>query len=244
VKPSGSTGASVILMAVLLVVSAMVAGCDDTPVTPSSPEYSQTDLRLGTGAEAVSGSAVSVTYTGWFYDVTKSDRKGLVFDTTAGRDPLTFTLGIGAVITGWEQGLIGMKVGGARRLILPPSLAYGSNRYASIPPNSTLIFDIELVEIHEPPAVTAVNPASGSTAGGTAVTITGSGFVSGATVAFGSTAATNVTWVSSTSITATAPAHAAGSVDVVVTNPIGLSGSLTSGFTYVAPASAAAARGR
>ena len=85
------------------------------------------------------------------------------------------------------------------------------------------------------PTVTSVAPSSGSTAGGTAVTITGTNFATGATVTFGGTAATNVVVVSSTSITATTPAHAAGAVAVAVTNPGGLNGSLTNGFTYVAP---------
>jgi FKBP-type peptidyl-prolyl cis-trans isomerase FkpA len=146
VKLSGSSRPVALLVALAALV-AVLAGCDDTPVTPSSPAYSQTDLRLGTGDEAVSGSSLTVTYTGWFYDVNKSDKKGLVFDTTVGKDPLTFTLGAGSVISGWETGLLGMKVGGARRLVLPPSYAYGSSRYASIPPNATLIFDIELVSV-------------------------------------------------------------------------------------------------
>jgi FKBP-type peptidyl-prolyl cis-trans isomerase FkpA len=222
----------------LFALAALVAGCDNTPVQPSSPAYSQTDLRLGAGAEAVSGSVLSVTYTGWFYDINKTDKKGLVFDTTQGADPLTFTLGTGSVISGWDTGLVGMRVGGARRLVLPPSFAYGSGRYASIPPNATLVFDIELVSISETPTVTAVVPASGTTAGGTGVTITGTAFASGATVTFGGTAATNVTLVNSTSITATTPIHAAGAVDVVVTNPGGLTSTLTNGYTYVTPTSA------
>jgi len=135
------------LIATLVVLAAAAAGCDDTPVTPTSAPYSQTDLRVGTGAEAVNGAFVTVTYTGWFYDPNKSDKKGLVFDTTVGQDPFTFSLGSGAVISGWDQGLPGMKVGGARRLILPPSSAYGIARYASIPPNATLIFDIELLDV-------------------------------------------------------------------------------------------------
>jgi hypothetical protein len=90
--------------------------------------------------------------------------------------------------------------------------------------------------------VTAVDPASGTTAGGTNVTVTGTGFVSGATVIFGGVTATNITWVSSTSITATTPAHVAGGVDVVVVNPVGLSGTLPGGFTYIAPESARGGR--
>ncbi len=84
-----------------------------------------------------------------------------------------------------------------------------------------------------PPTVNSVSPSSGSTSGGTAVTIAGANFLSGATVTFGGTAATNVVVVSSTTITATTPAHAAGAVTVTVTNPGGQNGSLTNGFTYV-----------
>ena len=138
------------LFVALFALCVALAGCDNTPVTPTSPDYSQTDLRVGTGAEVVSGSTVTVTYTGWLYDLNKSDKKGLVFDTTVGKSPLTFTLGTGSVISGWEKGLLGMRVGGARRLILPPSFGYGSSRYISIPPNATLIFDIEVVEVQVP----------------------------------------------------------------------------------------------
>ena len=90
--------------------------------------------------------------------------------------------------------------------------------------------------VNTAPTVASITPASGPIAGGTAVTITGTNFVSGATVSFGGTAATGVTVVSSTSITATAPAHAAGAVDLVVTNPNGQNGTLSNGYTYNAPA--------
>jgi FKBP-type peptidyl-prolyl cis-trans isomerase FkpA len=139
---------SCVIVAVIA-LAAWSASCDQYPVQPTSPPYSTLDLRIGTGEEAVTGSVLTVTYTGWLYDISKSDKKGLVFDTTVGKDPLTFTLGAGTVISGWEQGLIGMKVGGARRLTLPPSYAYGSSRYSSIPQNATLIFDIELVSISQ-----------------------------------------------------------------------------------------------
>jgi hypothetical protein len=237
VKLSGSSRSVLLLLAVIVLAAAATA-CDDTPVTPTSAEYSQTDLRVGTGEEAASGKSIKVTYTGWFYDINKSDKKGLVFDTTAGRDPLSFTLGTGSVITGWEVGLPGMKVGGARRLVIPPSYGYGSSRYASIPQNATLIFDIELVGVA--PTVTAIDPASGTTAGGTSVTITGTGFTSGPTVTFGSNPATNVTVVSSTSLTATTPAGTAGAATVSVTNSDGMSGAMLNGYTYVDPTAAAA----
>jgi FKBP-type peptidyl-prolyl cis-trans isomerase FkpA len=102
---------------------------------------------VGSGDGAVSGSSVTVNYTGWYYDASKTDKKGLEFDSSAGQTPLTFTLGAATVIAGWDQGLVGMRVGGLRQLIIPPSLAYGGSRYASIPPNTTLVFEIELVEV-------------------------------------------------------------------------------------------------
>jgi FKBP-type peptidyl-prolyl cis-trans isomerase FkpA len=131
----------------LVALSLAAAGCSSSPATPSSAAFSQTDLKVGTGTAAASGSAVTVNYTGWFYDASATDKKGMQFDSSTGKDPLAFTLGTGSVIQGWDQGLVGMKVGGVRRLIVPPSLAYGSTRYSSIPPNATLVFDIELVSV-------------------------------------------------------------------------------------------------
>jgi FKBP-type peptidyl-prolyl cis-trans isomerase FkpA len=123
-------------------------GCNTAPTSPSaSAPFSQTDLQIGNGTEAASGKALSVNYTGWLYDGSKADRKGLQFDTSIGRDVFTFTLGVGQVIGGWDQGLPGMKVGGVRRLVVPPSLAYGAVRNQNIPPFATLVFDIELLDV-------------------------------------------------------------------------------------------------
>jgi FKBP-type peptidyl-prolyl cis-trans isomerase FkpA len=104
-------------------------------------------LRVGSGAEAAAGKVVSVHYTGWLYDGSKPDGKGIQFETSVGTTPFSFTLGFGQVITGWDQGLPGMKVGGVRRLVIPPSLAYGSVRNGPIPPNATLIFEVELIDV-------------------------------------------------------------------------------------------------
>jgi len=90
---------------------------------------------------------VTVNYTGWLYDTTKTDNKGIQFDSSANSTPFSFTLGQGQVIAGWDRGVPGMKVGGIRRLVVPPSLAYGSARYGPIPPDATLVFDIELVDV-------------------------------------------------------------------------------------------------
>lgn len=125
----------------------VAAGCGDSPTTPSTAPYKQTDVLLGTGTEATSGTTVTVNYTGWLYDASKLDGKGLQFDSSFGGDPFAFTLGIGQVIQGWDQGVAGMKVGGLRRLVVPPSLAYGPVRFGPIPPDATLVFDIELMDV-------------------------------------------------------------------------------------------------
>lgn len=128
-------------------LSAVAAGCS-TPTSPtSSAAFTQTDLRVGLGAEAVNGSVVTVEYTGWFYDASQPDAKGVQFDTSRYREPFTFTVGAGQVIAGWERGILGMHVGGLRRLIVPPSLGYGYNRVGLIPPNTTLVFDVELTGV-------------------------------------------------------------------------------------------------
>ncbi|MBX4191894.1 FKBP-type peptidyl-prolyl cis-trans isomerase [Candidatus Parcubacteria bacterium] len=98
------------------------------------------DEKVGGGAEAKPGSTVTVNYTGKFQD-------GTVFDTSVGKNPFTFQLGAGMVIAGWDQGLQGMKVGGKRLLIIPPSLGYGSATYGPIPGNSTLVFEVELLDV-------------------------------------------------------------------------------------------------
>jgi len=98
------------------------------------------DEVIGTGAEAVAGSLVSVQYTGKL-------ENGTVFDTSAGKAPIQFPLGQGYVIPGWELGITGMKVGGKRLLIIPPDMAYGDKDNGPIPANSTLIFEVELVGV-------------------------------------------------------------------------------------------------
>lgn len=127
----------------------LAAGCNTGTTGPSSTApFSQTDLRLGTGAEAAAGNLLTLNYTGWLYDPTKTDLKGLQFDTSANRtEPFIITLGVQQVIQGWDQGLVGMKVGGIRKLVIPSSLAYGGVRNQPIPPYATLVFEIELVEV-------------------------------------------------------------------------------------------------
>jgi FKBP-type peptidyl-prolyl cis-trans isomerase len=104
---------------------------------------------VGTGTSATTLRQVSVNYTGWLYDPAQPENKGRQFDTSTGRGPFSFVLGTGAVIRGWDQGVVGMRVGGRRRLVIPPELAYGSQGAGNgaIPPNATLVFDIELLNV-------------------------------------------------------------------------------------------------
>jgi FKBP-type peptidyl-prolyl cis-trans isomerase len=124
----------------------------DSPSTPSeatgTAPYSVTDLRVGTGAEAVLGRPALVNYAGWLYSDTAAENKGRKFDPTgAGYGTFTFTPGASNVIQGWHQGVPGMRVGGLRRLVLPPELAYGAAGRDPIPGNATLLFEIELVAV-------------------------------------------------------------------------------------------------
>lgn len=137
-----------VLLPCLLAACLTTVSCSESITSPSSTApYSQVDLLLGTGETAATGNTLTVNYTGWLYDATKPDNKGLQFDTSAGRSPFVFTLGTASVIEGWDRGLVGMKVGGIRRLVVPPSLAYGPVRNYSIPPYSTLVFEVELVGV-------------------------------------------------------------------------------------------------
>ncbi len=138
--------------ATLVLFGAIAVGCggDDTPTSPSPPgaPFSQTDLRAGNGSEAVSGRTVTVNYTGWLYAPTQPEQKGQQFDTSIGRAPFAFVVGAGRVIQGWDRGVPGMRVGGLRRLVIPPDLAYGAQGSPpNIPPNATLVFDVELLAV-------------------------------------------------------------------------------------------------
>ena len=109
----------------------------------------QRDKLIGKGDEAQTGKNVEVHYTGWLYDAKAAQLHGKQFDSSVGRSPFTFRLGAGNVIKGWDQGVVGMKVGGKRTLIIPGYLAYG-NRGAGggvIPPDAILVFDVELLKV-------------------------------------------------------------------------------------------------
>ena len=129
-----------------LVLISACGGDDDNSGSGTGPTtsaaYSQIDLVVGTGPVAGGGNNVTVAYTGWLHDSNRPDAKGTQFDSNSA---FTFRLGTGAVIRGWDVGVAGMRIGGQRRLIIPPDLAYGSaGRPPTIPPNATLVFDITL----------------------------------------------------------------------------------------------------
>ena len=113
--------------------------------TPSGLQYE--DTTVGTGAEAKPGQHVHVHYTGWLYN---DGQQGVKFDSSVDRkDPFAFSLGAGQVIKGWDEGVVGMKIGGKRTLIIPPQLGYGARGAGGvIPPNATLKFDVELLDSH------------------------------------------------------------------------------------------------
>jgi len=102
------------------------------------------DVVVGKGQEAAAGRSVTVHYTGWLY---RDGKRSTKFDSSVGSEPFTFFLGAGEVIKGWDDGVVGMKVGGKRTLILPPATGYGSEGDETIPPNSWLIFDIQLLKV-------------------------------------------------------------------------------------------------
>ena len=108
-----------------------------------------TDHKVGTGATAAAGKQVNVHYTGWLYDPKAADKHGTKFDSSRDRgEPFSFKLGARQVISGWDQGVAGMKVGGTRTLIIPSELGYGSRGAGGvIPPNATLVFDVELLDV-------------------------------------------------------------------------------------------------
>jgi FKBP-type peptidyl-prolyl cis-trans isomerase FkpA len=116
------------------------------PPTGSAP-YSQTDLVVGTGDEAVAGKTVGIYYILWLYSDTAPDHKGTQVDALVSGTPFAFVIGGTQAIPGIVQGVTGMKVGGQRRLVIPPELAYGSQSNGTIPANATLLFDVQLVAV-------------------------------------------------------------------------------------------------
>lgn len=141
------------LIAAFVAAMALTAcgGSSDAPkpqdVVANPAALTKIDVAVGTGAEATAGKAVTVTYTGYLYSTTATGNKGSQFDSNVGKTALGFTVGSGSVITGFDQGTLGMKVGGKRTVLIPASLAYGSNPPSGIPANAGLVFDIELLTV-------------------------------------------------------------------------------------------------
>ena len=154
-----SAGASVALAVSVSLVAGLVSapvpaqqtaiaqGNSKLDATPN--ELQKVDVKQGAGAEATPGKAVVVHYTGWLYDTSKPDSHGAKFDSSRDRSaPFGFVLGAGRVIKGWDEGVAGMKVEGQRTLVIPSRMAYGERGAGGvIPPNATLIFDVELLEV-------------------------------------------------------------------------------------------------
>tara|TARA_B100001750_G_scaffold4467_1_gene3532 strand:+ start:116 stop:520 length:405 start_codon:yes stop_codon:yes gene_type:complete len=125
----------------VMIFMILIAGCSKDKEAMNG-ELIIEDLKVGEGSEVVKYNIVTVNYTGWLTDGTKFDSS-----LNPGRSPFRFTVGGGQVIKGWDEGLIGMKAGGKRKLTIPPSMGYGNQDMGVIPPNSTLIFEIDLLII-------------------------------------------------------------------------------------------------
>jgi len=139
----GAMGAALLLCGVL-------TSCGGDNMGQSNiTQLMKQDTKTGTGAEAAPGRQVQVHYTGWLYDEGRADHKGRKFDSSRdGNEPFSFRLGAGQVISGWDQGVAGMRVGGQRTLTIPPDLGYGAQGAGGvIPPNATLVFDVELLDV-------------------------------------------------------------------------------------------------
>jgi FKBP-type peptidyl-prolyl cis-trans isomerase len=149
-------GALVLIAAALIFNIVRTSGMHGTadavpsPVATAAPkEPFMTDIKTGTGPAIEKGQTAVVQYTGWLYDENAPEKKGTKFDSSRDRNqPFDFELGAGMVIQGWDEGVEGMQVGGERRLVIPPEKGYGAHGAGGvIPPNATLVFDVELVGI-------------------------------------------------------------------------------------------------
>jgi FKBP-type peptidyl-prolyl cis-trans isomerase FkpA len=134
-----------------LALTFTLAGCDrakETPAAATAPvAFQKIDHPAGTGKEALPLTTAVVNYTGWLYVPDAPDGRGEKFDSSVGREPFSFRIGMGQVIQGWDDGVQGMKVGGKRTLIVPASMGYGAGGAGPIPPNANLIFEVELLDV-------------------------------------------------------------------------------------------------
>lgn len=136
----------------VVVLCGLIAACGGKPgAVPTGGVSSMQSvvLKAGTGEGVTAGKVAVVQYTGWLYETSATDNKGKQFDSSRpGGQPFRFPVGTGQVIKGWDQGVVGMKVGESRRLVIPADLAYGAGGAGGvIPPGATLVFDIDLVAI-------------------------------------------------------------------------------------------------
>lgn len=143
------TGVLLTLALALTVVGCSQAETERVVVTPTGSELVIRTIQAGSGQEAVAGRSVSVHYTGWLYEPESEGGRGAKFDSSVDRgQPFEFPLGAGRVISGWDQGVAGMLVGEKRELVIPPDLGYGSRGAGGvIPPNATLLFEVELLAV-------------------------------------------------------------------------------------------------
>ncbi|MFL6657671.1 MAG: FKBP-type peptidyl-prolyl cis-trans isomerase [Massilia sp.] len=125
-------------------LSFAMAGAQAAP-TPLS--LKKIDTTVGTGSQAVTGSTVTLHYTGWLLAPKQKEQHGPQFDSSRAGKPFTFKLGTGAVIKGWDEGIRGMRAGGKRTLIVPADMAFGKKGMGSVPPTANLIFDIDLISV-------------------------------------------------------------------------------------------------
>ncbi|WP_066096128.1 FKBP-type peptidyl-prolyl cis-trans isomerase [Xanthomonas massiliensis] len=134
----------------LLACTILLGACQPPGPPPGGTiaRFETIDHQVGGGTEARNGMDVTVHYTGWLYDEKAPDKHGRKFDSSLDRnEPFTFILGGGQVIRGWDQGVAGMRVGGKRTLMLPPEYGYGARGAGGvIPPNASLVFDVELLD--------------------------------------------------------------------------------------------------
>jgi FKBP-type peptidyl-prolyl cis-trans isomerase len=138
-----------ILFALALMTACSPPASPPEPKSAPAPKFAVIEIATGTGDAVAAGGTAVVHYTGWLFDPAAVDQQGKKFDSSRDRgEPLRFPVGGGRVIKGWDEGVAGMKVGGQRRLVIPPDMGYGAGgRGDLIPPNATLLFEVELLAI-------------------------------------------------------------------------------------------------